>query len=244
MRKILTVVLVAAIAVVAVAAVVDAFVGGTDEPRLASATGPAPTDGGSLPVCDRGQLALGLEVLGETNAVSLRHVKGASCRAAGLNLRVFVTSDGHRAGVPLGNAADLDGDYPPGVERSVPFSFCKAGSNFIADATAAPYRASGPVQPGGVNCEGAIREMSVDLGREPGTVELRVAPLDPVTHKTSFVIDFPRRADLRVLLKAGDRPILEVPDTRRPARCRPIGSRGSCEIDYEPLGKRARKRWM
>jgi hypothetical protein len=243
MRRLLTPIVIAVLAVIAVAALVDAFGGVASEPRTASATAPARSDGAPLPICERDQLALGLEVLDGTNAASLRHVKGEPCRGADLDLRVFVTTDGRRSEIPLGDAAVLDGDYSPGVERSVPFSICNAGSDFIAEATAGPYEASAQVQPGGGNCESAIRELSVDLGREPGTVEVEVAPLDPVTHTTSFVIDFPRRADLRVTAKAGSGALLRVLDTRRPARCGPVGPRESCVVDFGPLGEAARERW-
>ena len=137
----------------------------------------------------------------------------------------------------------LDGALSPNVERSVPFSICSPGSEFTAEAISGPYRVSGPVEPGGENCEAAIREVSVDLGRRPGTMEFHITPLDPVTHTTSFVIDFPRSADLSVSARAGSGSLLQVLDTRRPGRCRHIGDRMSCVVDYGPLGEAAGERW-
>jgi len=243
MRKILTAILIATLAAVATAALVDAFVGGADEPRLASATDSAPPTAGPLRVCDRNQLALELEALGGTNAAALRHVSGPPCRAVDLTLRVYVTSDGQQSEIPLGDEGVLDGEISPGVERSVPFSICTAGSEFTAEAIAGPYRASAPVQPGGKNCEAAMREVSVDLGREPGAMQFRITPVDPATHTTSFVIDFPRRANLRVTAQAGSGPFLDVLDTRQRASCRSIVPRVSCVLDYGLLGEGARERW-
>ena len=74
-------------------------------------------------------------------------------------------------------------------------------------------------------------------------MEFRISPLDPVTHTTSFVIDFPRSANLRVTAQAGSGPFLEVLDTRRRAGCRRIGPRVSCVVDYGLLGEGARERW-
>lgn len=243
MRRVLTSILVAALVVVAVAALVDAFVGGTGEPRLAAETDSAPSTTGPLPVCEREQLALGLEVLGATNAVALRHVQGPACQAVDLTLRIYVTSHGRRSELPLGGEDVLDGLSAPNVERSVPFSICMPGSEFTAEAIAGPYRASAPVQPGGANCEAAIREVSVDLGPEPGSMQFRITPIDPVTHTTSFVIDFPRRTDLRVTAQAGSGPFLEVLDSRRRGDCRRVGSRSSCVVDFGPLGEGAREIW-
>jgi hypothetical protein len=186
---------------------------------------------------------LDLEDLGGTNAVALRHVAGQPCQALDLTLRVYVTSHGRRSEIPLGAEAALDGTLSPGSERSVPFSICRAGSEFMAEASAGPYRASGPVQPGGENCESAIREQTVDLGRQPGTKELRLTPLDPVTHTTSFLIDLPRRADIRVTVQAGTGPFLEVIDSGMRDSCRHIGGRDSCMVDYGLLGEGARERW-
>jgi hypothetical protein len=137
----------------------------------------------------------------------------------------------------------LDGDYSQGVEQSVPFSICSAGSEFTTEAIAGPYRAIGDVQPGGENCEGAIREVAIDFGRRPGTLQFRITPLDPVTHNVSFLIDLPRRTDVRVTAQAGSGPFLEVLDRGRRDSCRHIAGRDSCLTDYGPLGEGARDRW-
>jgi hypothetical protein len=68
----------------------------------------------------------------------------------------------------------LDGAYSHSVERSVPFSICRGGSGFTAEAIAGPYHAIRAVQPGGENCEGAMREVAVDFGRRPGTIRFRI----------------------------------------------------------------------
>ena len=175
--------------------------------------------------------------------MALRHVEGLPCRGVDLTLRIYVTSHGRRAEIPLGDEGELDGPFFPGVERSVPFSICRAGSEFTAEAIAGPYRVSGPVQPGGENCEGAIRETSVDFTRRPGTKQFGITPLDPVTHTVSFLIDVPRRTDIRVTVQAGITPFLEVLDRRKREACRHIAGRDSCRVDYGLLGEGARDRW-
>lgn len=78
MRRLFTVLLIVAIAAIMTAALVDVFTGGTGEPgsalEPAAVTSPTTTTTAPLPMCEEGQLALELEVLGATNAVSLRHV--------------------------------------------------------------------------------------------------------------------------------------------------------------------------
>jgi hypothetical protein len=245
MRTPFTGLLIVAIAALTTAALVDVFIGGSAEPRSASdlAATTTPTTTAPLPICGRDQLTLALEVLGATNAVALRHVDGPPCQAADLTLRIFVTSHGRRSEIPLRDEGVLDGAYSPGVERSVPFSICRAGSEFTAEAIAGPYRAIEDVQPGGENCEGAIREVAVDLGREPGTVLFRITPLDPVTHTVSFLIDLPSRADVRVTAQAGAGPLLEVLGGGQRDSCRHIADRDSCVTDYGLLGEGARDRW-
>lgn len=245
MRRLATAVLIVAIAGIAIAALVDVLVGDASAPRRASEAvgGPEPTTTAPLPVCKQDQLILGLEVLGGTNAVGLRHVNGPACQAADLTLRVYVTSDGHRSEIPLGQESVLDDAYTPGLERVVPFSICRAEPNLLAEAIAGPYRVSGRVQPGGENCRGAVREVGVNLGRPPGTKKFRITPLDPVTHVVSFLIDVPRRTDIRVTVQAGAGPFLEVLDRRRRDACRHIAGRDSCKIDYGLLGDGARDQW-
>jgi hypothetical protein len=244
MRKLWTALLIVAIAAITTAALVDVFTGGSGEPgpALEPAASTSPTTTTPPPACDRDQLALELEVLGATNAVALRHVHGPPCQAD-LNLRVFVTSHGRRSEIPLGDEDVLDGAYSPRVERSVPFSICRGGSGLTAEAIAGPYRAIGEVQPGGENCEAAIREVAIDFGRRPGTIQFRITPLDPVTHNVSFLIDLPRRTDVRVTAQAGSGPFLEVLDRGRRDSCRHIAGRDSCLTDYGPLGEGARDRW-
>jgi hypothetical protein len=243
-RRLFTALLIVAIAGITTAALVDVFISGSGERRSALEPGAtaSPTTTAPLPACDRNQLVLELEVLGATNAVALRHVEGPPCQAD-LTLRVFVTSHGRRSETPLLDGAVLDGAYSQGVERSVPFSICRAGSEFTAEAIAGPYRATGDVQPGGENCEAAIREVAVDFGRRPGTIQFRITPLDPVTHAVSFLIDLPRRTDVRVTAQAGAGPFLEVLDRGQRESCRHIAGRDSCLTDYGPLGEGARDRW-
>jgi hypothetical protein len=245
MRRLFTALLIVAIAAITTAALVDVFIGGSGEPgsELEPAIATSPTTTAPLPGCDRGQLALELEVLGGTNAVSLRHVDGPPCQAVDLTLRVYVTTHGRRSEIPLGDESVLDGVYASSVERSVPFSICRSGSGFTAEAIAGHYKVSREVQPGGENCEGAIREVSVDFGPQPDTKQFRVTPLDPVTHTVSFLIDLPRRTDVRVTAKAGSGPFLEVLDRTERASCRHIAERDSCLIDYGLLGEGARDQW-
>jgi hypothetical protein len=245
MRRLFTALLIVAIAAITTAALVDVFITGSGEP--ASALEPtattSPTTTAPLPACDRDQLVLELEVLGATNAVALRHVESPPCQAD-LTLRVFVTSHGRRSETPLLDGAVLDGAYAQGVERSVPFSICRAGSEFTAEAIAGPYHAIGEVQPGGENCEGAIREVAVDFGRRPGTIQFRITPLDPVTHTASFLIDLPRRTDVRVTAQAGEvGPLIEVLDRGQRDSCRHIAGRDSCLTKYGLLGESARDQW-
>ena len=84
MRRLFTVLLIVAIAAITTAALVDGFIGSTGEPgpalEPAAVISPTTTTTAPLPVCDEGQLALQLEVLGATNAVSLRHVDGPPAR--------------------------------------------------------------------------------------------------------------------------------------------------------------------
>src|SRR6187200_43129 len=178
MRRLFTVLLIVAIAAITTAALVDVFTGGTGEPGSAleptAVTSPTTTTTAPPPMCEEGQLALELEVLGATNAVSLRHVDGPPCQAVDLTLRVYVTTHGRRSEIPLGDEGVLDGAYSHSVERSVPFSICRGGSGFTAEAIAGPYKVSREVQPGGENCEGAIREVSVDFGPQPDTKQFRV----------------------------------------------------------------------
>jgi hypothetical protein len=243
-RRLFTALLIVAIAAITTAALVDVFRGGSDREQASEPTGQvAPTTTAPLPVCEQGQLALELEVLGGANAVSLRHVEGPPCQAVNLTLRVNVTTHGRRTEIPLRDEGVLDGAYSPSVERSVPFSICRAGSKFTAEAIAGPYRAIGDVQPGGENCEGAIREVAVDLGRPPGIKRFRITPLDPITHTASFLIDLPRRTDVRVTAQAGAGPSLEVLDQRQRDSCRHIAGRDSCLTNYGLLGEAARDRW-
>ena len=137
----------------------------------------------------------------------------------------------------------LDGAYSHSVERSVPFSICRGGSGFTAEAIAGPYHAIRAVQPGGENCEGAMREVAVDFGRRPGTIRFRITPLDPVTHTVSFLVNLPRRTDVRVTAQAGSGPLLEVLDRAQRDSCRHTGGRDSCLIDFGLLGEGARDRW-
>jgi hypothetical protein len=245
MRRLSTGLLIVAIAAITTAALVDVFVGDSGEPGSASkpAAETSPTTTAPLPACDRDQLVLELEVLGGTNAVALRHVQGPPCQAD-LDLRVLVTSHGGRSETLLRDGAVLDGDYSQGVEQSVPFSICSAGSEFTTEAIAGPYRAIGDVQPGGENCEGAIREVAIDFGRRPGTLQFRITPLDPVTHNVSFLVDLPRRTHVRVTAQAGEAgPLLKVLDRGQRDSCRHIAGRDSCLTDYGPLGEGARDRW-
>jgi hypothetical protein len=244
-RRFWTTILVIALAAVALAAFVDILRGSSAGPTRASEarSQAAPATTAPLPVCEPDQLALELENLGGTNAVSLRHVNGPPCQARDLTLRIFVTTHGRRSEIPLGDERVLDGAYSSSVERSVPFSVCRAGSEFAAEALAGPYRVSAPVEPGGENCEAAIREVSVDFGRQPGSRQFRVTPLDPATHTVSFLIDVPRRADIRVTVQAGISPFLEVLGRRKRERCRHVAGRDSCRIDYGLLGEGARDTW-
>ncbi len=247
MRRLFTVLLIVAIAAITTAALVDVFTRGTGEPgsalEPAAVTSPTTTTTAPLPMCEEGQLALELEVLGATNAVSLRHVDGPPCQVVDLTLRVYVTTHGRRSEIPLGDEDVLDGAYSPRAERSVPFSICRGGSGLTAEAIAGPYRAIGEVQPGGENCEAAIREVAIDFGRRPGTIQFRITPLDPVTHNVSFLIDLPRRTDVRVTAQAGSGSFLEVLDRGQRDSCRHIAGRDSCLTDYGPLGEGARDRW-
>jgi hypothetical protein len=243
-RRPWTTILVIAVAAIAVAALIDVVKDGSDHGRASEpAARPAPTTTDPLPVCEEGQLALELEDLAGTNAVSLRHVDGPPCQAVDLTLRVYVTTHGRRSEIPLGDEGVLDGAYSHSVERSVPFSICRGGSGFTAEAIAGPYKVSREVQPGGENCEGAIREVSVDFGPQPDTKQFRVTPLDPVTHTVSFLVDLPRRTDVRVTAQAGSGPLLEVLDRAQRDSCRHIAGRDSCLIDYGLLGEGARDQW-
>ena len=204
---------------------------------------PAQSTTAPLPVCEPGQLALQLDVLGGTNVVVLRHVGGPPCQASDLRLRVYITADGERSEIPFGQESVLDGAMSPGVERVVPFSICPAEPLFTAEAFAGPYTATAKVRPGGENCRGAIREVAVNLGPGRGTKQFRVVPLDPVTHTVSFLIDLPHRTDIRVTVRAGHGPFLGVLDRARRQDCRHLGRRDSCRVDYGLLGEGARGQW-
>jgi hypothetical protein len=135
MRRLFTALLIVAIAAITTAALVDVFINGSGEPgsALEPTATTSPTTTAPLPACDRDQLVLELEVLGGTNAVSLRHVDGPPCQAVDLTLRVYVTTHGRRSEIPLGDESVLDGVYASSVERSVPFSICRSGSGFTAE---------------------------------------------------------------------------------------------------------------
>jgi hypothetical protein len=245
MRKFWTTVMIIALAAIGAAALVDVLRGSSAGRERFSDRESRPTPATTVPprVCEPGQLALGLENLDGTNAVALRHVDGPPCQATDLTLRVYVRSHGRRSEIPLGDEAVLDGVYSASFERSVAFSICKAGSGLTAEAIAGPYRVSGPVQPGGLNCQGAIREVSLNFGRQPGTRQFRITPLDPVTHTVSFLVDVPRRTDIRVTAQAGAGPFLKVLDRRQRDDCRHIAGRDSCRIDYGLMGEGARAQW-
>jgi hypothetical protein len=245
MRHIWTTLLIVAVAAVGIAALVDALTGRSRETRSVrkSATEQTPSTTAPLPVCKTGQLTLRLELLGGTNVVALRHVGGPPCQASDLRLRVYITADGQRSEIPFGQESVLDGGMSPGVERLVPFSICLAEPLLTAEAFAGPYTAKAEVRPGGENCRGAIREVAVNLGPGRATKQFRVVPLDPVTHTVSFLIDVPRRTDIRVTAQAGHGPFLEVLDRARRHDCRHIGGRDSCRVDYGLLGEAARDQW-
>jgi hypothetical protein len=173
MKRLWTGLLVVAIAAIAVAALVDVFVGfGRDETRRDE----TPADARPLPACGRNQLALVLEHLGGSTAVALRHVQGLPCHRSRLALNaVVVNGQGLRSHLPLGDERFLGGDFTPGFEQVVGLTFCGSAPPFAVEARAGPYLVRGQGR-FGPDCESIQYERTVDFDPPRGTRRFKIHP--------------------------------------------------------------------
>ncbi len=224
MRRLATVLAVLAVAGVGVAALINTLVGSgpssqdetprrsTSQEAPAAGTEPAPSD------CGDDQLALAFETLGGGNAVALRHVKGEPCRVSDVTLQITVLDrEGRLSGIPLGDEADLSGDYSPGFERVAFFNACRGEGLLVATATAGPYSATSRIQPGAAPCIDAVQRRIVRLerGRDSGAVYVQA--LDPATHTFTVRTTIPRSSSIRVLIETASGLRIEVVDAARRA---------------------------
>jgi hypothetical protein len=243
MRRLATALAVLAVAVVAVTALIATLVDSTPASQDEAPTGSAPQEAqaaGSEPApaeCRNDQLALAFEQLGGGNAVALRHVKGEPCRVSGVTLQITVVDrEGRLSGIPLGDEADLSGDYSPGFERVAFFNACKSEGLLVATATAGPYSATSRIQPGAAPCVDAVQRRIVRLGRGRASAAVYVQALDPATHTFSVTVTVPRSARVRVDLEtASGRQIRVLDAARRHDFCHQRRGSDFCVIPFPLL---------
>jgi hypothetical protein len=239
MKRLWTGLLVVAIAAIAVAALVDVFVGfGRDETRRDE----TPADARPLPACGRNQLALVLEHLGGSTGVALRHVQGPPCHRSRVALSaVVVNGRGLRSQLPLDHARFLEGDFTPGFEQVVGLTFCGSAPPFTVEARAGPYSVRGHGR-FGPDCESIQYERTVDFDPPRGTRRFKISPLDTRTHEVSFAIDLPQRAEVRVTVRTRGHDLVVLDRAGREG-CRKIGSRESCLVRFALLGEKFFAPW-
>ncbi|HET7646978.1 MAG TPA: hypothetical protein VFK17_00315 [Gaiellaceae bacterium] len=222
MRRFATVLIVLAVVGVGLAALINALVDSEASTGDGAATRSAPSGTAAVatepapPDCGEDQLALAFEKLGGGDAVALRHVKGEPCRVSGVTLQITVVDrEGRLSGIPLGDEADLSGDYPPGFERVAFFNACKGKGVLVATATAGPYSANSRIQPGAAPCIDAVQRRIVRLGGGRASAAVYVQALDPATHTFSVRMTIPRSARVRVDLETASGLRIRVLDSGR-----------------------------
>lgn len=240
MTRLWTGLLAATVAVIALAALVDALVDRRRDETPRDETAAARP----LPACRRDQLTLALEHLGGSIAVALRHVAGPPCHRSPMALRVVVAdSRGRRSRLPLADERILQGDFTPGLERVVVLSSCgDAALPSTVEASAGPYSTRGQGR-FGTGCGSVQYERVVEIGASRGTRRFAVSPLDTATHEVSFVVDLPRSAQVRIAVRTKGGADFTVLDPAGREHCRRIGGRDSCLVRFGVLGKRFFAPW-
>jgi hypothetical protein len=240
MRRLAKVLAVLAVAGVGLAALINTLLDSGASTRDDAATGSAPREAPAVatepppPDCGEDQLALAFEKLGGGDAVALRHVKGEPCRVSGTTLEITVEdSSGRLSAIPLGDEADLSGDYSPGFER-VAFFNARRGEGFLdARATAGPWSATSRIQPGALPCISVAQRRIVRLGRGRDSGAVCLQAFDPATHSFTVRATIPRSARIHVFVDtASGLRFRVINDARRQEFCHRRNGSDVCVVRF------------
>jgi hypothetical protein len=240
MRRLATVLAVLAVAGVGLAALINTLLDSGASTRDNVATGSAPREapavaaGPEPPDCGEDQLTLAFDKLGGGDAVALRHVEGEPCRVSGTTLEITVEdSRGRLSAVPLGDEADLSGDYSPGFERVAFFNACRGEGFLDATATAGPWSATSRIQPGALPCISAVQRRVVRLGRGRDSGAVYLQAFNPATHSFTVRATIPRSARIHVFVDtASGLRFRVINDARRQEFCHRRNGSDACIVPF------------
>jgi hypothetical protein len=240
MRRLATVFAVLVVGGVGLAALINTLVDSEDSTRDSARTGSAPREAPAVtaepepPDCGEDQLALAFEKIGGGDAVALRHVRGEQCRVSDITLQVTVEDRrGRLSAVPLGDEADLSGDYSPGFERVAFFNACRGDGVLDATATAGPWSATSRIQPGALPCIRAVQRRIVRLGRGRDSGAVYLQAFDPATNSFTVKATIPRSARVQVFVDtASGLRFKVINDARRQEFCHRRNGRDVCVVPF------------
>jgi hypothetical protein len=240
MRRLATVFAVLAVAGVGLAALINTLVDSGASTRDNAPTGSAPREAPAVaaepepPDCGEDQLALAFEKIGGGDAVALRHVRGEPCRVSDITLQVTVEDRrGRLSAIPLGDEADLSGDYSPGFERVAFFNACRGDGFLDATATAGPWSATSRIQPGALPCISAVQRRIVRLGRGRDSGAVYLQAFDPATHSFTVRATIPRSTRVHVFVDtASGLRFRVINDARRQEFCHRRNGSDVCVVPF------------
>ena len=156
-----------------------------------------------------------------------------------------VDRGGRRSILPLGEEADLGGDFTPGFEEVVAFHGCRGKAPLTATATAGPYSATSQLQVGAARCFGEIQRRVVRLGRGRDSSDVYVQAFDPAVNTFTVKASLPHAARAKIVLYTGSGLRLSVLDAaRRDDFCRLRGANDVCAIPVPALERERPTGWV